>query len=165
MQIPSSRITNAAGLLTCISAMLFALLYLQNVLYLDPCPLCIMDRVLIMSMGVVFLLAVLHNPGRIGQRVYGVINLLLVTTAMVVAGRHVWLQYLPADKVPECGAGLDYMLETMPLNNVLAKVFKGSGECAEVQWTFLGLSIPEQTILLFVAFLALILLQVFRKTD
>lgn len=165
MQIPSSRINNTIGLLICVSAISFAVLYLQNVLYLDPCPLCIIDRVLIISMGVVFLLAALHNPGRIGQRVYGIINLLLVIPAMVVAGRHIWLQYLPADKVPECGAGLEFMLETMPLNDVLAQVFRGSGECADVQWTLLGLSIPEQTMLLFVVFLVLILIQVFRKTD
>ena len=165
MQIPSSRIINAAGLLTCIGAMAFAVLYLQGVLYLDPCPLCIIDRVLIISMGVFFLLALIHNPARTGQRIYGIINLTLVTLAMIVAGRHVWLQYLPPDKVPECGAGLDFMLETMPLNDVLVTIFKGSGECADIQWTFLGLSIPEQTILLFTGFLFLILMQIFRKTD
>jgi disulfide bond formation protein DsbB len=165
MSIPSSRITNITGLLICISAMLFAILYLENVLYLDPCPFCIMDRVLIVSMGVIFLLAALHNPGRTGQRVYGAINLLLIITAIGVAGRHIWLQYLPADKVPECGAGLEFMLETMPLNDVLAKVLKGSGSCADVQWTFMGLSIPEQTMLLFIGFLVLILIQLFRKTD
>lgn len=165
MQIPSSRITNFIGLLVCISAILFAVLYLQRVLYLDPCPLCIIDRVLIISMGIFFLLAFIHNPTRTGQRIYGIINLVLVIIAMVVAGRHIWLQYLPPDKVPECGAGLDFMLETMPLNDVLLTVFKGSGECADIQWTFLGLSIPEQTMLLFIGLLALILIQIFRKSD
>ena len=145
--------------------MAFAVLYLQGVLYLDPCPLCIIDRVLIISMGVIFLLALIQNPARAGQRIYGIINLVLVILAMVVAGRHVWLQYLPPDKVPECGAGLDFMLETMPLNDVLVTIFKGSGECADIQWTFLGLSIPEQTILLFTGFLFLILIQIYRRTD
>lgn len=165
MKIPSSRIINAIGFLTCISAMAFAVLYLQRVLYLDPCPLCVIDRVLIISMSIFFLLAFIHNPARTGQRIYGIINLVLVTLAMIVAGRHVWLQYLPPDQVPECGAGLDFMLETMPLNDVLVTIFKGSGECADIQWTFLGLSIPEQTILLFMAFVFLILIQIFRKTD
>ena len=165
MKFPSSRIINAIGFLTCISAMAFAVLYLQRVLYLDPCPLCVIDRVLIISMSIFFLLALIHNPARTGQRIYGIINLVLVTLAIVVAGRHVWLQYLPPDKVPECGAGLDFMLETMPLNDVLVTIFKGSGECADIQWTFLELSIPEQTILLFMGFLFLILIQIFRKTD
>ena len=165
MNLPSSRIINGLGFLTCIGAMTFAVLYLQGVLYLDPCPLCIIDRVLIISMGVIFFLALIHNPARTGQRIYGIINLVLVTLAMIVAGRHVWLQYLPPDQVPECGAGLDFMLETMPLNDVLVTIFKGSGECADIQWMFLGLSIPEQTILLFIGFLLLILMQIFRKTD
>lgn len=165
MNLPSSRMINCLGFLTCLSAMLFAIFYLQRVLYLDPCPFCIIDRVLIISMGVIFLLAAIHNPTRTGQRIYGTINLVFIALAMAVAGRHIWLQYLPPDQVPECGAGLDFMLETMPLNDVFAQVFKGSGECADVQWTFLWLSIPEQTMLLFVGFLLLILFQVFRKTD
>jgi disulfide bond formation protein DsbB len=111
------------------------------------------------------LLAVLHNPGRSGQRFYAFLNLLLVAGAMGVAGRHVWLQHLPADEVPECGASLSYMLDTLPLNETLRRVLQGSGECAEIQWTFLGLSIPEQTLILFAGLAVLALVQLFRRSD
>jgi len=164
-RLPGSRWVNALGLLIVIAALLFAVLYLEGVLYLEPCPLCIIDRVVLTGIGLVFLLVAVHNPRRTGQRIYAGLNLLLVGLGTAVAGRHVWLQYLPADQVPECGASLEYMLETLPLHQTLQKVLRGSGECADVQWTLLGLSIPEQTLLLFVALAGIILLQLFRRTD
>ncbi len=163
--LPGSRGINGIGFLLIVAAMLFALFYLEGVLYLEPCPLCIIDRMVLSAIGLVFLLAAVHNPGRIGQRAYAGLNLLLVGLGAAVAGRHVWLQHLPADQVPECGASLDYMLETLPLHRTLQKVLQGSGECADVQWTLLGLSIPEQTLLLFVALAGLVLLQLLRRTD
>jgi len=164
-RLPGSRWVNALGLLIIVAALLFAVLYLEGVLYLEPCPLCIIDRVVLTGIGVVFLLATLHNPARSGQRVYAGLNLLLAGLGSAVAGRHVWLQHLPADQVPECGASLEYMLETLPLHQTLQKVLRGSGECADVQWSLLGLSIPEQTLLLFAALAGIILLQLFRRTD
>lgn len=165
VQLPGSRGINGIGLLLIVAAMLFAVFYLEGVLYLEPCPLCILDRVVLTAIGLVFLLAALHNPGRAGQRGYAGLNLLLVGLGGAVAGRHVWLQHLPADKVPECGAGLDYMLETLPLHQTLKKVLQGSGECADEQWTLLGLSIPEQTLLLFAVLGGLALLQLLRRSD
>ncbi|HEC12017.1 MAG TPA: disulfide bond formation protein B [Acidiferrobacteraceae bacterium] len=164
MKTPSYRLTNVLGLLACVAAILFAVLILQGTLNLEPCPLCIVDRVIIMTLALVFLVAVVHNPKRLGQRIYAGINLVLVTLGFLVGARHVWLQHLPADQVPECGPGLDYMLDVFPLSKTLKMVFSGSGECAEIQWQFLGLSIPEQTLLLFLALTALVLLQLFRKT-
>ena len=157
------RLLNLAGFVSCVLAMLFAVLYLQGVLYLTPCPLCIVDRVLISAMAVIFLLAALHNPGRKGQLIYAAINLLLIISALLVALRHVWLQHLPADQVPECGAGLSFMLDVLPLWDVIGKVFTGSGECAEVKWQFLGMSIPEQTLLLFSCLFCLIVFQLISK--
>ena len=159
------RMLNLAGFIVCVAAMLFAVLYLQGVLYLTPCPLCIVDRVLISMMGVVFLIAGIHNPGAKLRRIYATINLLLVLAATGVAGRHVWLQHLPADQVPECGAGLAFMLDVLPLWEVVTKVFTGSGECAEVQWTFLGLSIPEQTLVLFSGLLCLVIYQLVSRSE
>ena len=165
MKLPNSRLVNGLGLLVCVASLLFAIFYLERTLYLDPCPLCIIDRIILTSMGVIFLVAMLHNPSRLGQRIYGIVNLIVAASGISVAARHVWLQHLPADKVPECGAGLAYMLENFPLHETLKMVLQGSGECAEIQWEFLGLSIPEQTLILFVALSSIILAQILRRSD
>lgn len=125
-------------------------LYFQYVMGLEPCPLCIFQRVFVVVLGAIMLVAALHNPRAAGRRVYGVLMLVFAALGIVVAGRHVWLQSLPADQVPACGPGLEYLLQTFPLTRALELIFKGSGECAEIQWTFLGLSIPAWTLLVFI---------------
>jgi disulfide bond formation protein DsbB len=139
--IISARTGNLAALAACASLMGYAL-YAQEVLALDPCPLCILQRVAVIVMGLLFLAAGMHNPGRIGGRVYALLLAAAALLGAAVAGRHVWLQYLPPDKVPACGPGLNYMLEAFPLTEVLKLVLSGSGECAEFKWSFLGLSMP-----------------------
>lgn len=126
-------------------------LYFQHVMGLEPCPLCIVQRVIVIALGVVMLVAAIHNPTRIWRRLYGALLALIAAVGVGVAGRHVWLQNLPPDQVPECGPGLEYLLNTFPLVETLEMVFKGSGECAEVLWTFLGLSIPGWTLVVFTA--------------
>ena len=126
-------------------------LWLQYGLGLDPCPLCSLQRLAVIAIGVVFLVAGLHNPGRLGAAIYAGLVVVVGLFGAVTAMRHVWIQSLPKDEVPACGMGLNYMLETMPLIDVLAKVFKGSGECAEAGWYFLGLAIPSWTLVFFVA--------------
>lgn len=142
-----------AGVLLCFFAMASAL-YLQHFGGLDPCPLCTFQRVGYVSAGIVFLMGALHNPGMIGRRIYAGIAGLCALYGASVAGRHIWLQNLPADKVPECGPGLDYMLDVFPMKDVLSMVFSGSGECAEIDWTFIGITLPE---LAFAGFAALII--------
>ncbi|MDH5765383.1 MAG: disulfide bond formation protein B [Gammaproteobacteria bacterium] len=159
------RLLNLTGFVICVAAMLFAVMYLQGVLYLNPCPLCIVDRVLISMMAGIFLLAAIHNPVSKIRLVYAGSNLLLVIAAFLVGARHVWLQHLPPDQVPECGAGLAFMLDVLPLWEVVTKVFTGSGECAEVQWQFLGLSIPEQTLILFSGLLVLVVYLLILKPE
>src|SRR5678816_4354435 len=126
--------------------------YAQFQMHLDPCPLCIFQRIAFIAFGAVCLAAALHGPRGYGRRVYGALALLAAGAGAAIAGRHVWLQHLPPDKVPDCGPGLDWMLDTLPLNAVLRKVFTGSGECAKVDWTFLSLSMPEWTLIWFVVF-------------
>lgn len=135
------RKLNFAGALTCAVMMVYAL-YVQYGLLLDPCPLCIFQRLAVIALGVVFLLAALHNPGMPGSRVYSLLLLLAGGLGIFVAGRHVWLQNLPPEKVPSCGPGLDFMLESFPVLEVLEMVLTGSGECATVDWSLLGLSMP-----------------------
>ncbi len=143
MKIPSKRVLNLAGFLICAGMMAYAL-YAQYQLDLDPCPLCILQRIAVIGMGIIFLLLVLHNP-RPGWARHSYLGLfgLSVLGGIIVAGRHVWLQHLPPDEVPTCGPGLGYLLDTFPLGDALKKVFRGSGECATVDWLFLGLSMPE----------------------
>lgn len=140
-----------AGFLACVALMATALT-MQYALQLDPCPLCVLQRVFVIALGVLFLMAAVHDPGRMGRRVYGVLIVMLGVLGIVVAGRHVWLQNLPADQVPECGPGIEYLLDAFPLQEALSIVFRGSGECADVQWVFLGLTIPGWTLLIFTAF-------------
>lgn len=140
----------------CAALMGFAF-FLEHVRGLEPCPLCLFQRLFVIAIGVLALLAAVHGPGRLMRRVYGGLLALLALGGGAVAARHVWLQHLPADLVPECGPGLEYMLDAFPLMEVIEEVLGGSGECAEVSWLFLGFSIPEWTLLFFALLLVLFL--------
>ncbi len=148
----TSRRIYAACFVACVGLMGFAL-YLQHVQKLDPCPLCIFQRIVIIVLGVVSLAAFAHNPAGWGRRVYAGMALALSAAGAGLAARHVWIQSFP-DAV-ECGPGLGYMLEQFPLTEVFSKVLKGSGDCADVLWTFLGLSIPGWTLVVFAVFVIL----------
>lgn len=141
MTIPDKRILNAMGFIACAGMMGFAL-YAQHVLLLDPCPLCVFQRLAVIGLGIVFLAAAIHNPAGWGAKVYAALLAIPALFGIGVAAWHVRVQNLPPSEVPACGPGLDYMLETLPLTEVFSKVFTGSGECAEVVWRFLGLSMP-----------------------
>ena len=130
----------------CVLLLGFAL-YNQYVDYLDPCPLCVFQRLVFIWMGAFALLAAIHNPGRTGLRIYAWLVASGAVLGAAIAGRHIWLQSLPADEVPECGPGLNYMLDNFPLTEVLATVLRGSGSCAEVIWSFMGMSMPMWTLI------------------
>ncbi len=160
---PSPRLTNLVLFLAALLAMATAL-FLQYHEHLEPCPLCIFQRVAMISIGVVTLLAFLHGPeGALGRRIYAGLTLLAALGGITVAARHVWLQHLPPEDVPACGPGLAYWMDTFPLHEVLMKVFKGSGECAVVDWTFLGLALPAWTLLAFLGFAAVAVWQLLRR--
>jgi len=138
---PGQRALNFIGLAACAGMMGFAL-YAQHILLLDPCPLCVLQRVAAIGLGVIFLIAALHDPQGWGRRIYAALVLLLAGGGAAVAGWHWHLQNLPPAEVPACGPGLSYMLENFPVGEAMRMVFEGSGECAEVVWSFLGLSMP-----------------------
>ena len=118
-------------------------LYTQYVLGLEPCPLCILQRVAVIALGISFLLLALRPPQRKQSKFLTSILLVMISSAGAgIAARHVWLQNLPPDKVPGCGPGLDFMMANFPLSEVLEMVFSGSGECAEISWSFAFLSMP-----------------------
>ena len=101
-------------------------------------------------MGIIALLAFVHNPGPGGLKVYTWLVALGAIIGASIAGRHVWLQNLPADMVPECGPGFNYMLQNFPLTEAVSKIFYGDGSCAEVKWTFMGMSMPMWTFVWYV---------------
>lgn len=144
------RMINLAIVLIVIASMLFAVYYLEGVLYLDPCPLCMVDRAILVVIALISLIAVLHNSSGVMRWVYTLLATLFSGIGIAVAARHIWLQGLPPDQVPECGPDLNYMLEVFPMADVIKRIFTGSGQCAEVSWTFLGLTIPQQTLGLFI---------------
>ena len=129
--------------------------FLQHVKGLEPCPLCLVQRGFFYLLIVVFLLCAIHGPRGWGQRLYGLAAMLFAAGGFATASRQVWLQHLPPDKVPACGPDLAFMLENLPLARTLEKLFAGSGQCAEVQWTFLRLSIAEWALAWFAAFFLL----------
>ena len=139
-------------------------LYFQYGLGLEPCPLCILQRIAVIGIGLSAFIAFLINPSRIGQKIASFFIFSFAVFGAVVAARHVWLQHLPEDQVPACGPGLDYWLETLPLSTVLGKIFAGSGECAKIDWSFLGLSMPELTLPAFIL-LAIYAIWLFFKSN
>ena len=149
------------GFLLC-ATMLGTAAYFQIVDHLEPCPLCILQRVFTLFVGVVMLLAVLHNPKGLGMRLYGLLAGIVALVGASISARHVWLQNLPADQVPSCGPGLNFMLDNFPLSDTINMVMRGSGECAEVLWTLMGLSIPAWTLVAFVLLMLLAWGQAFR---
>ena len=146
----SRRSLNALCLLTCACGLGYAY-YAQFVQGLEPCPLCIFQRLALAAVGLVFLAATIHNPRGWGAKVYGVLIDLTATVGAVIAARHVWLQHLPPEEAPRCGPSLEYMLQTFPLGETLREVLTGSGECAKVDWSLLGLSMPTWNLLLFLS--------------
>lgn len=136
------RVGNALGFIACAVLMGYAL-YAQHVLGLEPCPLCIFQRVAVITVGVLFLLAALHNPrSSKGALAYGLVINLAVLAGIGISARHIWIQAQPPGSVAACGADLNYLLDILPLTEVINKVLFGSGECGKVDWTLLGLSMP-----------------------
>lgn len=126
-------------------------LYLQHVVHLAPCPLCIFQRIGLVVMGIFSLIAAIIHPKKAWAKLMLWLGSFVgILWSLGVAARHVWLTYLPADQVPACGPGLNYWVDTLPLLQVFQEVLKGSGECATVDWRLLGLSIPEQALIFFV---------------
>ena len=143
----SFRAQCLTGFALCAALLAYAL-YVQFGMLMMPCPLCILQRIAFAALGLVFLVGGLHAPkGRLGRAIYGLLAFIPAAAGAGVAARHVWLQSLPPSEVPLCTSmGLDYMIEAMGPMSALAKVLEGSGECAKVDWTFLGLSMPAWTL-------------------
>ena len=122
-------------------------LYAEHVLGLEPCPMCIFQRISVILLGLVFLIGTFPLNSRLSRLFITSLIFITSLSGILVASRHVWLQNLPADKVPGCGPGLDFMMENFALAEVFEMVFSGSGECATIDWSFVGLSMPVWVII------------------
>ena len=162
MNLPGYRTVNCLQALAGILLILVAVLYFQNHLGLEPCYLCITQRVFIMSIAAVCTLAALHNPAHSGQKLYAGLSTSLALVGSYFSGKQLWLQSLPDDKVPACGPDLAYMMEAFPFQKMITTVLRGSGECAEVQWSLLGLSIPGWVLVVFAVMIIFQLLQLWK---
>jgi disulfide bond formation protein DsbB len=149
---PTWRQWAMAGFFFCLTLILSALVlqYQQN---LDPCPLCISQRIMVIMAGLFFLVGFIHNPGKIARKLYPLATGLMALLGGAVSLRHIYIQMLPADKIPACGPSVEYMLNYFPLNETFKFMLSGTGDCAKIDWTFLGLSLPVWVLFCFVIIL------------
>ena len=159
--LESPRIGFATVFAICAGVIGFGL-WLQQAKGLEPCPMCVMQRYAFVAAGLIALIGALHAPSGWGRRVYAGLILLKVIGGGGVAVRQSWLQHNPP-KVAECGADLDFMLDSFPLADALPMIFRGAGDCSNVQWSFVGLSIPEWALVWFAIVGLLAALQWFAK--
>lgn len=145
-------------------ALMGGALYLEHVVGLNPCPLCIVQRIFVMLFAIVCLIAAIHAPARTGRRVYAVLALLCAAGGAGTAARQVWLQSVPADQLEACLPSLEFMMEALPLQDIVSLVFHGTADCAEVTWTLFGLSLPEWSLLAFVGMALFALFQWLRRS-
>lgn len=138
--------------------------YSQYVDGLEPCPLCITQRFFFFLTGILALVAVIHRPGRVGTVTYSIFGALFASLGGVFAGRQLWLQSLPEDQVPACGPSLSYILEAFPVMEALNVLMRGDGNCAEVLWVFMGITMPGWALIWFIALAGAWLLQL-RKNS
>lgn len=135
------RLFNVAGAAACFAMLGFAY-YAQYVLHLEPCPLCMFQRITILALGIVFAVAAAHNPRSWGRYVYAALIAIAALATIGIAARHVYIQSLPPGSVPSCGAPLEALVRMFPITEVIRKVLHAGGECAQVNWTLWGLAMP-----------------------
>ena len=163
MNLPSYRTINSLQAVAGIALILIAILYFQNHLGLEPCYLCITQRVFVIAIAIVCALAALHNPAQIGQKRYAGLSTGLAVVGSYFSGKQLWLQSLPEDKVPTCGIPVDYLFDVFSLSEAISHLLRGDGNCAEVQWQFLGLSMPSWVLVAFIGYAVVGIYQMLRE--
>lgn len=151
----------AAG---CVGLMGFSL-YLQYSVGLEPCPLCISQRIALVTLGVILLIAGVHNPGKLGYRVYGALATVFALAGAILAGRQLWIQGLSPEEMLECKPPIEFLMDILPATEIIQMMLTGTGDCGEIQWVFLGLSIPGWTLIVFSVFTLFSLFECFRPRN
>lgn len=138
-----------AGFVVCAALLAYAY-YVQFALEIEPCPMCIFQRIAFIFMGLFFLIGALHGPRTTGRKVYALFVFGGACAGIAIAARHLWVQHLPPDPMAGCAPGFNYMIENFPISKTLKMAFTGSADCSVVNWTFAGLSMPFWTMVCYV---------------
>jgi disulfide bond formation protein DsbB len=163
MQIPNHRVINSLQAFSGVLLIFIAVFYFQNHLQLEPCYLCITQRVFVIAIAVICALAALHNPAQYGQRVYASLSTLMALIGGYFSIKQLWLQGLPEDQVPACGVPVDYLFDAFSISEALSHLLRGDGNCAEVQWELLGISMPGWVLIAFIGYALIAIFQFTRK--
>ena len=163
MKYASYRMLNFLGAFGCGALLLIAVFYFQNHLGLEPCYLCVTQRVFVALTGIIFLTAALHNPSFSGNKIYAGLSLLSAVTGAYFSAKQLWLQSLPEENIPSCGPPVEYLFDAFPMSEVLAMLLRGDGNCAKVQWEFLSISMPGWVLISFIILSLIGLYQLLRK--
>lgn len=161
LKLPSLRSVHTFGVFTCVFLLAFAL-YLQSFNGLVPCPLCVIQRIVIFILGLLFLVGALHVPNKRWRLVHNTVIFLVAALGILAAGRQAFLESLPPGQAPPCGPTFEYILQTFPFRDAIAQIIAGTPDCATVTWVFLGLSIPSWTLLFFILFAVIGIFQALR---
>ena len=129
-------------------ALLGVAFYMEYEMGLEPCPLCMLQRIMFLALGIVALISFLHKS-RSAMKYYALTISTIAILGAALSIRHLYLQYLPEEQLPACLPGLSYMVEVFPWQEIMSAMIMGTGECGDVLWTFLGLSIPGWTLVAF----------------
>ena len=163
MNLPNNQTLSLSAAAVCAGLIAVAILYFQNYLGLEPCYLCMTQRVFVIAVGVIFLAAGLHNPAATGQKIYAGLATLPALGGSFFSIKQLWLQGLPEDQVPACGPPVDYLFDAFSVSEAISMLLRGDGNCAEVQWQLLGISMPGWVLVSFIALAGVGLLQLLRK--
>ena len=163
MKLPSYRIINLIQAFASVVLIMIAVAYFEKSLNLEPCYLCMAQRGFIIAIGIICVFSIIHNPRQFGQRIYAALCLVMVVLGIYFSGKQLWLQGLPESQVPSCGMPVDYLFDNFSIVEVITMLLRGDGNCAEVQWQMLGLSMPGWVMVSFVCFGIAGLVQLIRK--
>lgn len=137
------------GFIACFAIVGLALV-IQTRYGLEPCPLCISQRIVLMSLGLLFLIGAYIPPQSVFKKLWLLVQVLTTAGGASIAIRHWYLQANRENIVADCGVGFNYMFENFPLQKAFKLLFRGTGDCAAIDWTFLGLSLPQLALITFV---------------
>ena len=163
LNLPSYRIINLLQAFGSLALITIAVAYFENSLNLEPCYLCMIQRGIIIVIGLICVLAAAHNPRQFGQRVYASLSIAMVITGIYFSGKQLWLQSLPESQVPSCGIPVEQLFDNFSITEAVTMLLIGDGNCAEVQWQLMGFSMPAWVMVCFVGFGVIGAVQFLRK--